>query len=147
MKRSYELGIVAILFVLDRVTKWYAFTLQPAYHEVTPFLAWDFSVNRGVAFGIASSNEERLFLLLSFVVALLAAGCCWVAYTRWQARGAFLGMGLLAAGALSNVIDRISYAGVIDFILLHYKTWYWPTFNIADMMICTAVFLILFFEE
>ena len=51
---------------------------------------------------------------------------------------------LILSGALSNVLDRVVYHGVIDFIVVHYGNWYWPTFNIADVAIeFGAVWLII----
>lgn len=52
-------------------------------------------------------------------------------------------LGLLSIGALSNALDRLLYGGVIDFILVHYGAWYWPTFNLADIYICGAVALLI----
>ena len=46
-----------------------------------------------------------------------------------------MGILLIVAGAVGNIIDRIYYGHVVDFILLHYESFYWPTFNIADTFI------------
>jgi signal peptidase II len=54
-----------------------------------------------------------------------------------------MGFGLIIGGALGNVIDRAIYGAVIDFILLSWKSWSWPVFNLADMAISCGVGLII----
>jgi signal peptidase II len=52
-------------------------------------------------------------------------------------------MSLVLSGAIGNVIDRILYGAVVDFVDLHYAGWHWPAFNIADTAICIGVGLML----
>jgi signal peptidase II len=53
---------------------------------------------------------------------------------------------LILSGAIGNVIDRILYGAVVDFIDIHYMTWHWPAFNIADSAITIGVILLIFDE-
>jgi signal peptidase II len=54
------------------------------------------------------------------------------------------GLTIIIAGALSNIIDRMMNGYVLDFIYLHYKDFYWPAFNFADIYISVGVFIIVF---
>ncbi len=60
-------------------------------------------------------------------------------YLRWRKGFWIGGECFVLAGSLSNIVDRIIYHGVLDFILLSFNTWSWPVFNIADMAIVFGV--------
>ena len=66
-------------------------------------------------------------------------------YARWILGKNILGEIFVLSGAISNIIDRFYYHGVIDFISLHWKKYYWPIFNLADLFIVLGVFLMLFY--
>jgi signal peptidase II len=53
-------------------------------------------------------------------------------------------IGLIIGGAVGNVIDRVHFGGVIDFLYFHLGAWYWPAFNLADSAICVGVIVMLF---
>jgi signal peptidase II len=55
-------------------------------------------------------------------------------------------LSLLLSGAIGNVIDRVAYGAVVDFIDVHYMGWHWPAFNIADSAITVGVVLLIFDE-
>ena len=55
-------------------------------------------------------------------------------------------LSLILGGALGNVLDRLMYGAVVDFIDLHYANWHWPAFNIADSAICIGAALIIWGE-
>jgi signal peptidase II len=57
-----------------------------------------------------------------------------------------LAMSLVLSGAIGNVIDRILYGAVVDFVDLHYAGWHWPAFNIADSAITIGVILLILDE-
>ena len=53
-------------------------------------------------------------------------------------------IGLIIGGAIGNVVDRVRFGGVIDFLYFHLGSWYWPAFNLADSAICIGVMIMLF---
>lgn len=79
------------------------------------------------------------------IVTLLGLGLIiWFVLSTPENRGlSFIALGCLTAGALGNLIDRLMLGGVRDFIDLHWRTYHWPTFNVADMAICAGVGLLL----
>jgi signal peptidase II len=76
------------------------------------------------------------------IAVLISAFLLW---QLWNSTSLLVGLafGLIIGGAIGNVIDRAIYGAVVDFILLSWKTWSWPVFNIADTAITCGVVLIL----
>ncbi len=105
---------------------------------------WDFqyTVNPGAAFGLMADADEQyrkpFFIIVSLVAVLIIIGI--LRKVPFQQQILFWGLTLIAAGALGNFIDRLMFGYVIDFIVWKYTDEYrWPTFNIADVLICVGV--------
>ena len=142
------LVIAIVTLLLDQLTKWSALNnLRLGVPEpVLPFMNWLLLFNPGAAFSFLaqSSGWQRWF----FTVLGLAAS----AYILWLLRKSLddkmlcWALSLILGGALGNVLDRIMYGAVVDFIDLHYANWHWPAFNIADSAICIGAGLIIWVE-
>jgi signal peptidase II len=142
------LTIAVVTLLLDQLSKWSALSnLQLGVSEpVLPFMNWLLLFNPGAAFSFLaqSSGWQRWF----FTVLGLAAS----AYIVWLLRKSLgdkmlcWALSLILGGALGNVLDRIMYGAVVDFIDLHYANWHWPAFNIADSAICIGAALIIWGE-
>jgi len=142
------LVIAIVTLALDQLSKWSALSnLQLGVPEaVFPFMNWLLLFNPGAAFSFLaqSSGWQRWF----FIVLGLAAS----AYILWLLRKSVddkmlcWALSLILGGALGNVLDRIMYGAVVDFIDLHYANWHWPAFNIADSAICIGAALIIWVE-
>ena len=138
--------LAGVVLILDQCSKWIADSLLGP-HEVIPllpFLALRKAYNPGAAFSFlsdASGWQRWLFVGL----ALLVIGVL-VAWLRRLPRGQVrmaLALALILGGAAGNLIDRVIYGHVIDFIDLYYGVWHWPTFNIADSAITVGAVLLL----
>jgi signal peptidase II len=142
------LTIATMVLLLDQLSKWWALNnLQLGIPEaVLPFLNWLLLFNPGAAFSFLAQGTgwQRWF----FTIIGLAAS----AYIIWLLRKSqgekllCLALSLILGGALGNVIDRIMYGAVVDFIDLHYANWHWPAFNLADSAICLGAALIVWCE-
>lgn len=141
-------GIVAIVVMLDRITKIAAEAMlagDRVVHIVGDVVQLRLVYNPGAAFGIHVGGYSRWFFLVVAVVAV------WVLHRMWReaAPGDRLrvwSVSIVAGGALGNAIDRIiSAPGVVDFIDVGVSaTLRWPTFNVADIAVsCGAVALAL----
>lgn len=134
-------GIVAALaaILLDQATKQMALALfSPADPvDVLPILQFTLAWNRGVSFGMFGGGGVPPwgFIAISIAISAFLAWQVWKAETRLAA----LGYALIVGGALGNVVDRAIYGAVIDFILLYWRDWHWPVFNVADMAITFGV--------
>ena len=139
------LALAGVIFVLDQLTK-YAGTASLRLGErieVTPFFNLVLVHNPGAAFSFLSdaSGWQRWF----FVVLALAASA-WIVFLlhRHPAQKLFcFALTLVLAGAIGNVIDRLLFGAVIDFLDFHALGWHWPAFNVADSAItCGALLLV-----
>jgi signal peptidase II len=111
---------------------------------VTPNFNLVLVYNKGAAFSFLSDAPGwQTPLLVGFAVVAIAV----VAYLLWrspQRRVLSAGLALILGGALGNVIDRLRFGQVVDFLDLHAGGWHWPAFNVADSAITVgAVLLIL----
>jgi signal peptidase II len=139
------LALACVILLLDQVTK-YVVTAALRLGErieVTPFFNLVLVYNPGAAFSFLSdaSGWQRWFF-----VALALAASVWIVYLlhRHPAQKLFcLALSLVLAGAVGNVIDRLLFGAVIDFLDFHAFGWHWPAFNVADSAItCGACLLV-----
>ncbi len=138
--------IVALLVViLDQVTKlgileWVMD--PPRVVPLTGFSALVLVWNRGMSFGMLNTDSELVPWLLGVLTLSVVAGLLW--WLKHARRGVvMLGLGLIIGGAAGNLIDRLLYGAVVDFLLLHAGRWQWPAFNVADSAITVGVVLLL----
>jgi len=151
-------GVVAALAViLDQLTKhWVMTALLPClsgpsgpacavnspFIEVTGFfnlvMAWNF----GVSFSLFYSQHDLMpYVLSGLAVAICAALLFWLRRTDRLYNA--LAVGLVLGGAVGNVIDRLRFGAVADFLDFHAAGWHWPAFNVADCCIVVGVGLLL----
>ena len=136
MRRIILFGLVALLVVaLDQAAKYLALSYLSA--EPIPlipgFARLVLVYNRGAAFGSFASLGSGPNLLI--VLSLIALGVMlFVLYSSLAKKRAMqIFLGLVAGGALGNLIDRITIGAVVDFLDLYVGSWHWPAFNVADM--------------
>jgi len=132
------------VFTSDRVTKFLAVSQQYSQYNVNQFLSFTLTFNRGVSWGIFDSQSSILFLLVSLLIFSITIGLIVLAVKRYQQGDYIVGETLAIAGSLSNIIDRIWYGGVVDFISIKVATFSWPIFNIADVAIVVGIVILCF---
>lgn len=136
------LTIITAVTFLDQLTKWLASTRLGAYDHVTVipgFFTLRRVYNSGAAWGILGGQRV---LLISVSISML--GLIWYNRSEFTKSGllARIGVGLLCGGIVGNLIDRVKFGYVIDFLDFHWKTAYaFPTFNVADSAISIGIFL------
>ena len=135
-------GLCAIAaFGLDQGTKALALN-TPALErgvENLPFLNLVRVLNDGVSFGMLSGVVPWWGL-----IALAGVIVAWLLIWLWRAPGRLTAaaLGLIIGGALGNILDRVRYQAVPDFLDFHYGSYHWPSFNLADVTIfCGAALL------
>lgn len=132
------LWLTALVLALDQLTKLAIIDGLSAYRDVvrlTPFFNLVHVHNTGAAFSLFADQPgwQRHFFL---GVALVASGVILHLLRRTRGRPLFsAALALILGGALGNVIDRIAYGHVIDFLDFHVGGWHWPAFNVADSAI------------
>ena len=143
----YLLLALAVL-IADQITKWWAQMSLPMAQpiKVTDFLNWFLIYNPGAAFSFLSQagGWQRWFFTVIGIVAAIVI--IWLLQKNTQDRPFCLALSLILGGAIGNVIDRLLYGAVVDFIDVHYDGWHWPAFNIADSAISIGATLIVINE-
>jgi signal peptidase II len=110
---------------------------------VTVFFDLVLTCNRGMSFGLFNTGHGLSVPVFSLAVAAIVAVLVfWL--SRVQTELLATGIGLIVGGAVGNVIDRLRFGGVVDFLYFHAGSWYWPAFNFADSAICLGVVAMLF---
>lgn len=145
-KISYLL-LAAAAIVSDQISKLAVlakFEYQERLNVIPDFFDLTLVFNPGAAFSfLADQGGWQKFFFLA--LALVISGYLWRAIVRDDfARWGKIGASMIIGGAIGNVIDRLAYGHVVDFLLFYWKDWYYPAFNIADSFICVgAVLLVL----
>ena len=146
MSRAWHWFLIsAAIVVADQVTKSLVLgRFAPGERlEITGFFNLVLVFNRGAAFSfLAGAGGWQTPLLVAF--ALIAAGVVSVLLVRSPERGLFsAGLALILGGAVGNVIDRLRFGHVVDFVDLHAAGWHWPAFNVADSAITVGAALLI----
>jgi signal peptidase II len=142
------LAIAITVLLLDQLSKWMALSnLQMGVPEaVMPFLNWLLLFNPGAAFSFLAqgSGWQRWF----FTILGLAASVyiIWLLLKNQSDKLLCIALSFILGGALGNVLDRVMYGAVVDFIDLYYGNWHWPAFNLADSAISIGAALIIWGE-
>lgn len=142
------LGLSLLIIALDQASKWAIVKWVELYRSipVNEFLDITYLQNTGAAFSFladASGWQRWFFIVLGIVVSVVIV--FWLRQLKAsEQKTLVLGLSLLVGGALGNVIDRVHYGYVVDFIHVHWKDAYFPAFNVADSAITVgAIFLII----
>lgn len=149
IKKNY-LGfvIIFIAFILDRVSKIliinHSNTFGKLDMSLNPFLNLNLIWNEGIAFGLFSFDEKNYYNLLTFLIIGIILVLLWLMFRSSGLEK--LGFASVIGGSLGNVIDRIFYSSVPDFIDLNYNGFHWFVFNVADIFITLGVIMLIFCE-
>lgn len=141
---SFLIGLFTALiaFVVDQATKAIVVTNEAALSSgvpVAPGFNFTYLRNDGIAFGLFSGAPWW-----SLVVLALGA-CVWLAFmlVRTSNRIEAVAYGAIIGGALGNILDRVRFRGVTDFLDFYIGTAHWPAFNMADVFVVGGVGLLL----
>jgi signal peptidase II len=140
-------ALAAVIVVFDQVTKLWALrelTLGGSVRVIDGLFSLTLVMNPGLAFGMLAGVPEGFRWavgLLSVVALMVLAGVA----TRLLPRGgpiSRLAIGLIFGGAIGNLIDRLRFGAVVDFLDFYWRGWHWPAFNVADSAISIGVVLL-----
>lgn len=167
-KRVLWLGLAVISVLLDQVSKWYVteIFLRPRIGGGTQsagFLEWYlylpqplhsggvymtsfFNIvmawNTGVSFSMFSGQGHYTWLFLIIVATAITCGFLyWMLNEKRHIFG--ICYALVIGGAIGNIIDRVRFGAVIDFLDFHIRGYHWPAFNVADMCVVTGISLLI----
>jgi len=139
--------VIVLIFALDQALKWwlllsYDLALKGRV-AVLPFFDLVLVWNRGISYGLfAQDSHVGRYILIAIMLSVTG----FLLYLIWRgaARHVQLGYGLIAGGALGNVLDRLVHGAVVDYALLYWRAWQWYVFNLADVAIVAGVCLLVY---
>lgn len=141
---AQRLGLLLVVAVIaaDQLSKQWIYQLLvidgPRSIVVTPFFNLVTVWNYGVSFGLFNQGSAAAaWIFIALAVAISLALAVWL--LRTDNRLVAVALGLILGGAVGNVIDRVRYGAVFDFLDFHAAGWHWPAFNVADSAICVGV--------
>lgn len=133
------LAVSAVIIALDQLSKAWVLSSLPEYTAVPViegFWNWYRTYNTGAAFSFLSDAggwQKYFFIVLAFAISGLLG--YWLSQTPRRDWKTALPYALVIGGAVGNVIDRLLYGHVVDFIQWFWRDHFWPAFNIADAAI------------
>ncbi len=140
-------AVIALAIVVDQISKWW---INEHIYADAPLVFGDyFSVikvwNSGVSFSMFSRHGNVGTVALT-VLALVV--CAFLLHWMWQEtnRCKIVALGMIIGGALGNVIDRLRFGAVLDFLDFHLAQSHWPAFNLADTFICVGACILILME-
>jgi len=158
--RPFRLGLIiaVVALALDQISKWWIrelLSVPPGRYSVTSFFDIVYAWNRGIAFSMFRSDSAAAPWIMAAVALAIVIGLgFWLSRMphRWPA----VALGLVIGGALGNVLDRIRFRAVFDFLWFHGEAYpgfcqgldavglgsfqcQWPAFNLADTGVCVGV--------
>jgi signal peptidase II len=141
-KKIYLFIFVLVLFTIDRVSKILILKnfLNNSSSEIyiNSFLNFSLVWNSGIGFGILQLEANIFYLLISIIItAINLILIYWMFTSSNYLESIFIS--IILGGALGNLFDRYYYSSVPDFIDLHYESFHWFTFNIADIFITMGI--------
>jgi len=146
MKRKYWVLLVFCIgiLLLDQWTKSMVVQKLPLYQRVEVvqgFFNLTHVRNTGGAFGVFGGEKGGLGSILFVVVSLVAIGAIIFLFLKIKENERILALSfsLILSGAVGNLIDRLRYGEVVDFLDFHLFTYHWPAFNVADSAICIGI--------
>jgi signal peptidase II len=141
-KKIYLFIFVLVLFTIDRISKILILKnfLNHSSSEIyiNSFLNFSLVWNSGIGFGILQLEASIFYLLISIIITVINLILIyWMLTSSNYLESIFIS--IILGGALSNLFDRYYYSSVPDFIDLHYESFHWFTFNIADIFITIGI--------
>ena len=139
------LVVAAVVIALDQATK---ITIERLFEfgdstPITSFFNLVLTYNKGAAFSFLSAASGWQGTLFMVVGIAASAFIVWLLTRHGKQKLFSTALALILGGALGNVIDRLAYGHVIDFLDFHLGGWHWPAFNVADSaIVCGAALLI-----
>lgn len=144
MALSRWLALAAVVFALDQLSKYAALKhLVNGEVAVAPFLNLVLTFNTGAAFGFlndAGGWQNAFFIGVATLVSV--AIVYMLRQLRSDQKFVAVALMLVLGGALGNLLDRIRFGHVVDFIDFYYRSWHWYTFNVADSAITVGAVML-----
>ena len=143
-----SLGIIFVIFFLDRISKIYILDIAESYGKVdiyiNSFLNFILVWNTGIGFGLLSFEQTTIYNFITILIIIINLVIIYLILKSNDFRSYFFL--LILGGSLGNLYDRMYYFAVPDFIDINYKGYHWFIFNVADIFITLGIICLIFIE-
>ena len=143
---SIKFVIIFLIFLIDQVSKYYIINIFEFQNEaiyLSSFLNFQLIWNEGIAFGLLSFENDLYYNSITFVITIVILILLFLIKNDDQYSYFY---SIIVGGALGNLIDRIRYSSVPDFIDIHISNFHWFVFNIADIFVSLGVICLIVAE-
>ena len=146
--RTLAYGLAFLIFVADQLSKWFVngplgLVVEGQQLKLLPIFDLTRVHNYGISLGLAQAQNDTHRWLLVAVTAAIAVGVAWW-IRREEQRGDQLALAMILGGALGNIVDRVQFGYVVDFLDLHFGTFRpFYVFNVGDAAISIGVVILL----
>jgi len=140
------LWLSALVLVLDQASKLAVDATMQLYESIPllPYFNLTYARNTGAAFSLlAQAGGWQRWLFAGLALGISSVIMVWLKRLQRHETLMAVSLSLILGGAIGNLIDRVAYGYVIDFLHVYYQNWHWPAFNVADSAICIGVGLML----
>ncbi len=137
----FTMSIFCDVISKEFVVRYFAQNKVPFVNVIDGFFNIGLTYNKGVAFGMMtgwSDNVRSLALMVTSLIAFLVLIYFLLVVYR-NNKIAIIFLAMIFGGAIGNIIDRVRYGAVVDFLDVFCKSYHWPMFNLADSFICIGV--------
>jgi signal peptidase II len=134
-----QIALATLILLADRITKMLALAYCATERVISPFASCILTFNRGISWGMLHDSCEGVFWAVTVMIACITAYLAYIMIERLRAGDPALGYVCVVAGSVSNLIDRVMYGAVIDFISHSFWGWQSPVFNVADIYIVCGI--------
>ena len=141
----FLIGMIVAIVALDQWSKWVVKTSYDLYHSepiIQGFFHFTYVTNDGMAFGLSFPGGKQVLL---FVTLILTGVIIWM---LWKAKKSHnlirYGLSFILSGAIGNMIDRMLYGKVVDFLDIMIGDFHWYIFNVADSAVTIGMILFIF---
>lgn len=141
------LWLSLLVFVVDQVSKFWFDNNLSMYQQIViipDYFSWTLAYNTGAAFSfLADAAGWQRWFFAAIAVVVSGVLVVWLKRLKPGETWLAVALALVLGGALGNLVDRVVFGHVVDFILLHWhQQWYFPAFNVADMAITGGAILL-----
>ena len=147
-KNLIYLGIVILIFFLDRISKLYILNIAETKGEVdlyiNAYLKFILVWNSGIGFGLLSFDQAIIYNIITIIIVLINILIIYLILSSNDLRKFFYL--IILGGSLGNLYDRLYYSAVPHFIDISYKGYHWFIFNVADIFISIGIICLIFVE-
>ena len=136
----YFLFLSLIIFIFDRITKQEIISkFNKSAYYINDYINFDLIWNIGIGFGFLSTSSSLFYNLVTFAIGIVIIILLFI-FAQSENTDKFI-YSIIIGGALGNFFDRLAYKAVPDFIDLHFDSFHWFTFNVADIFITLGILI------